>query len=250
MKRKFLNDPLPTFWQPIVRESFNIPFSRTLNAAIQLTASPALDALVINVTASHGLVAGNLVYIVQSGVYYLGTVLSVNTNAITLDTPLNSAFDHTASHYVLRLTDAMNVNGSSTAVKFAITPPTSMIWSINRLIVFMTFSSAGDDGLFGNIAALTRGVVLRLCNGTRQNKANFKTNGELAAICESLSYVARSGGQGSYGLRATYSISSQNTGGNSFVLDGSASEKLELIVQDDISSLTTFKCFAQGMVDA
>jgi len=246
MERTFKYQSDPIHWQPINRETFLVPFTRTLGAVF-LSSGATMDTRTINLVAGHGVVVGNDLFITENKISYLGAVTNVNGNVITLDTPLNIDFSTGAT--LLRLTSKLNVDGSSTPQYFEIAAPGSNIWAITKFIVVMYLGSQPDHGLFGDIAALTNGTVLRLVNGHIINKANFKTNGELAAICGGIAYSTRSGGQGSYGLHAVYEIANQGNGGNAYVLDGNKEEKLQIIVQDNLLNLNYFHVFGIGMVD-
>ena len=95
--------------------------------------------------------------------------------------------------------------------------------------------------LFGDQTALSKGIVFRVekNENVRINKGNFKDNGDIADACYDLTYSTRSGGQGSYGLRARYTLTKE---GNSTMLYGKSNDVVKLIIQDNLSSLVEFNC--------
>jgi hypothetical protein len=107
-------------------------------------------------------------------------------------------------------------------------------------------SSTPDDGLFGNIAKLTNGVVVRKTDGVTRNMMNIKDNGELASYSYDLTYTTKSGGGGTDGLRARYTFGGENKQGAVIRLSGG--EALEILVQDNISSITRFRVIAEGHI--
>ena len=112
----------------------------------------------------------------------------------------------------------------------------------------MTFNSAGSDALFGNLTALTRGVVLRKADGINHTIFNAKTNGDFALRMYDIAYTDRAVPSQSYGLRGRSTFAGQDKRGVVIRLDGDNSEELELLVQDDLSTLTSFRIVAQGHV--
>lgn len=174
-------------------------------------------------------------------------ILSIVGNVFTLDRPIDNSFAIGAS--VKQSILNMKVNGSVTPQSFQIIPTTSEIWHIEMISLQMTHSSAGDNGLFGNLPALTRGVVLRYYNGTTTEFSTlsvWKTNGDIFLDTGDVIYAARSGGGGSYG---TNSLGNIYQTGAVLRLDGTAGDYLEFLIQDDLTGLDSFTAKVQGHIE-
>jgi hypothetical protein len=112
----------------------------------------------------------------------------------------------------------------------------------------MTHGSAGDLGLFGNLAALTNGVLLRAkINGNYGTLTNWKTNANIKTDMFDVVFDNRSGGGGTWGTtgRGTF-----REAGAVLRLDGDTADQFELYVQDDLTTLLTFTMKVQGHLES
>ncbi len=250
-RRPFKYDSTPVFSQSIFRDIFSGYFTKSLGSA-SLFAAAVVDAKTVTLVSEHGSVAGNLLVIASLGNIYIGEILNVATDVITLDNPINFAYP--TSSIVSRIDREMDVDGSSTSVVYSFAPPAGLtpptVWSVTRLMVTMICSSLPDDGLFGNIAKLTNGIPFRIKrnSGVILQKANFKDNSDFAAEAYDVEYTTRSVPAGSYGMRCRYSFGGDDKHGNPIVLDGAVGDSLEMIAQDDLTGLTQLRISAQGPV--
>lgn len=182
------------------------------------------------------------------GRFYFGNQLGAPVSSvITLDTPLDFAFP--VGSNVVPTSRDLNVNGSVTPVIASVTasgPVANKSVDITRIIVSMVLATQPDDGLFGNIAALTNGIVLRRNDGEVRNIWNVKANADLAALAYDVTYTARSVPQGSYGMRCRYTFAGQDKHGVAVRLD--PGDFLQLIIQDDLEALTEFRIIAAGHI--
>jgi len=102
-----------------------------------------------------------------------------------------------------------------------------------------------DDGKFGGGSALTNGIVLRANNGDMTNIWNVKSNGEIALLAFDAQYADKApAGLNGFRFRNTYGGQSKH----GVVIRLGFSEKLELLVQDDLTGLDGFTMMAQGHV--
>ena len=137
----------------------------------------------------------------------------------------------------------MSGDGSTTRQIFDITNGSAHQFEFSQLMIHLTDGGVMDDGMFGSIAGgLDNGVVLRKKNadGTYHNLWTARTNGELGHIAFDKVYDDK-GPAGIYGL--TVRTVFTNLGSTMLLDEG---EKLELIVQDDLTDLSTFKIMAEG----
>ena len=100
--------------------------------------------------------------------------------------------------------------------------------------------------LFGDLAKLINGIVLRRNNGTVDNIFNIKTNGELNNLCYDVSFYRATNPSGVNGIGARMTFGGQSKHGVVIRLD--PGESLQLLIRDDLSDLLTFRLVAQGHV--
>ena len=142
----------------------------------------------------------------------------------------------------------MNVDGSVTPKIFRIRAPDPgipVIGDITRIILIMETTTAPEWNLFGDRAVLANGIVLRKTDGSYQNIFTVKDNSEFAAIMYDLDFLDFTR-FASYGVKGRLTFAGQNKIGVAIRLD--IGEDLELIIQDDLTSLIKFTVLAEGHV--
>ena len=102
-----------------------------------------------------------------------------------------------------------------------------------------------DSGKFGGIAAITKGIVIRRKNSVYFNTINAKTNGELDLKGFVVKYDPKAP-SGVYGMTATKTYNSQQGAGCAILVDGDKNEELQIIIQDNLTGLTSFRAIAIG----
>ena len=178
---------------------------------------------------------------------YVGTILSIATNTITLDTPINYEFQ-IGDVVLFRDTKIELADGSLTPVIYDLpVPPGIVSIDVTRFIFAIECSTEPDDSLFGNLPALTNGIVLRHNSVTLgiHNFWNIKKNGDMAAFNYDVTYTDKAGG-GLFAVRCLMTYNAQPYHGVTVRLN--PGDKIELIVQDDLTDLSTFKVVVQGHV--
>jgi hypothetical protein len=209
------------------------------------TADTAIGDLTVTLTDATGFVDGTYVGLFSGGGnFYFGTQIGAPAgNVITLDTPIDAVF--LAGANALSSSKDVNVNGDITPQTFQIgTPGSGIEIDITRITGFIQGAGTMDDAKFGDRVALPKGLVLRRVDGTTINLWNVHSNGELALVCASdLDYTTRSPG-GSSGLRFRNTYNGQDK--HDTVIRLCPGDTLELIVQDDLSTLEIFNVMAQG----
>lgn len=182
---------------------------------------------------------------------YIGRVIAIAVNTVTFDSEFDSVFP--IGTVVDVTTTEMNVDGSGTPVVFGVRGPSvpgqlDFEFDITRMLITITCEDQATLATFGDISpSLLRGVLLRHRNGTTQNIYNIKSNGELATICYDVTiYEAQNPNQGQNGLNARITFAGQNKMG--VVLRLAPGEDLEVVIQDDLTSLTRFGMIFEGHV--
>ena len=216
-----------------------------ITAETTTTSLGALDDYSINVTSAAGFVVGQYLtlYNLTNNRVFFATVLAINTLVITLDRPLDFAFP-IGSDVTVGSTN-MNVNGSVTPQIFGVRNPgitdIPLVVDISRIMLSSLTASEPQLSDFGDITGgLDRGIQLRRVDGTYQNIANFKTNMEIkeAVFDLEIQTVAKNSQDGITG-RFTFEKLGQ-------VVRIGAGEDLQVVIQDDLTSLTTFTMLAEG----
>lgn len=211
------------------------------------TSKLASDALVntrsIELESGHGFVVDDVIYI--NGLYK-ARVITVNTNTITVNQPLNKTF--LAQNVVVRATSNMRVDGSATQKIFKIQPPLGTAFDIYSMKINMRSTADMDDSKFGGITALTNGLMFRVkkSNSLYNNLFSARINSEFQLRCEEVIYETKAPA-GEYGMTAEYSFVKK---GVAVRLDGDIGQALEAIVYDNLSvaGMTYLACVAKGHI--
>jgi len=146
---------------------------------ITLTSDVAVGDEEINVSAGHGFtpVAGEQIVLFENNVYTQMKVISVATNAITVEHPITNAFT-VAGATVIRGNILMNINASGGDVDFKLELRDFTIpIDISKVIITMQHgANAPDDGKFGGLAALAKGIFFKKMNDSTFSLGNYTTN--------------------------------------------------------------------------
>jgi hypothetical protein len=214
---------------------------------LEIATLPTIGSYDINVIDATGVIAGCTLDISYLYRTFQVDVLSVADNTITVDTPVDFAYPVVSK--IICGNKNLNVNGSSTYLIASIAPPSGVKWDITRGIFNMSLSTAGSDALFGDIAALNKGIVLRKSGDDGiSTLLNAKTNGDLALRMYDIEYSDRAVPSQTYGLRGRRSFNGQDKNGVVIRLDGSKNDKAEILIQDDLTDLVSFNIVVQGHV--
>lgn len=233
------------------RKIVNETFHQNTGTITNIAVSASREDIVLTVDDSTGFVIGDEIKIEENGLQEIGilTITNVVGNVITLDRPIGN--DYTSAAEVVKVLTNMAVLGTLAAPSiFEVDPPPTAIWQVTRYLISLTHAGVPDDGKFGGIAALTNGVALRAttASGITTVFSNWKTNGDMKLDMFNVEYSdkAPAGENGTHG-RWTFTTSEIVA-----ELDGDASpvHKMEILIQDDLTGLSTFKIRAQGRVFA
>jgi hypothetical protein len=142
-------------------------------------------------------------------------------------------------------TDALG-DHSGAADDYYIQPPSTEVYELARLIIFIQSTTVLASGKYGDQAALTNGIkVIIENNGTEilLNKVAVKTHDDWAGICfnsENLNYGNVAGK--SVAIRWSFFKAERN-----IYLNGANSDKFILRLNDDFSNLVHHRFFMQGV---
>jgi hypothetical protein len=173
------------------------------------------------------------------------TVLNIVSSVITVDSPIDYAYE--IGDFAQFGNTNMAVDGSVTPVIFGIRNPTAQDIELSvdftRMIVSMQTTTLGNLSLFGNIAALDKGLVCRFVDGRKQNIFNVKTNRELDNIMFDFKFIPTQGAAQD-GLSGRFTFEKLGS-----VIRLRPFEDLQFIVQDDLtdgSGITIFEIIVEG----
>lgn len=179
---------------------------------ITLTAPITMDDEIINVSPGHGFTGqvttpGETI-VVRSGDLFLQMLTTtVSTNAIGVEMLIDSDFLDTAT--VIRGNINMNIDGDAIPTDFKFTFPGAQI-PIDLSIIILTMqhgANVPDDGKFGGLAALSKGLFFRKVNSDRINLGNYTTNQDFKDIGTDVQYTTKAPA-GTNGTNITLEIES------------------------------------------
>jgi hypothetical protein len=227
-------------------------FNQVTNST-ELTDAIAIDDLDIVVDDATGVSAGSYIILFHPGSVRFSTfiALSVVSTTITLDTPIDFAYP--AGTFVDIAVINLAVDGSSTTQTFGLRgtgapPGVDLSFDVTRIIFTCITATAVDLSKFGDIAAgITNGLVLRKRDGTFHNVFNIKTNGDIANLMFDWTvHQASNPIQGQDGFISRMTFAGQDKMGVTIRL--AIGEDLEFLVQDNLSTITSFKVIAEGHI--
>lgn len=212
---------------------------------VSITGSPTIDSItdpVVVSSVTNPVTVASVTNPVTASVSGSVTVASV-TNPIKLnqDATVNLPFSR-----LLDLdgdgTGTVNANGnySGGSDEFFVQPAPSVVYKINRLTIVVEDATGGNEAEYGNLgAALTNGIQISTANGSgpiAQLVASqlIKTNADLARYSDAFEII-QMGTPTNDIIKAT--IDFVKMFGAPLRLEGTASERLRVIVNDDFSGL-------------
>jgi hypothetical protein len=231
------------FTQTIIEKFNQVTNSTTL------TALAVLYEYTVTVASTTGIIVGSHIIIFSPDLVRFTSfdVLAINGSILTLDSPIDAAYP-IGSFVDISFTD-MSVNGAVTPQVFGvrglgIVPGIDLTVDFTRIIMTCFTASAVSLAKFGDLAKLLRGLVLRNRNGETFNIFNVKDNGEIAGIAlDWIPYTTINPQQGQHGFTVRLTFTKLGV-----VQRLAMGQDLEIIVQDDLTGLTSLEIFAEGHV--
>ena len=231
-------------------------FTKAIGAPTTLSANVVIESRTISLTDATNFNIGNYVGIFSGASgerrFYFGEVLAKAGNDITLDSPIDFAFI-AGDNVISTIRELGDVDGSVTPQVFSIGPfgegggAGGFEIDLTRILIKMITDNAPSFPSFGDIAGgLDIGLVLRRNNSEIDNIFNIKTNGELTNLCYDLTFYSSLNPSGVNGIGARMTFGGQSKHG--VVIRLAAGESLELVIQDDLTDLLSFRVVAQGHI--
>tara|TARA_R110000824_G_scaffold143199_11_gene310797 strand:- start:304 stop:834 length:531 start_codon:yes stop_codon:yes gene_type:complete len=139
----------------------------------------------------------------------------------------------------------MNVNGASTPVSYKYTAPAGKRVYVYRVNMMMLDASV-TASKFGGVASLTTGITVKVKNSADTELLDFldgqtiQNNTEFGLLAGTDINV----GSGADGVNIRWTLASA---GGSLILE--SGDYLEVLVQDNLTGLTSFQAMLQGIVE-
>lgn len=165
-------------------------------------------------------------------------------NVLELDRRIDYA--HPVNAEVVKIVHDMSslIGSIASPQEYIAAPEGNSICHVQRIVFSLVHGTAGDMALFGNLAALTNGVLIRAKqNGQYRTIANWKINSDVKDDMFDVVFDTRSSGGGSYGTSGRWTL---ERFGAELRLDGSTGDAIEVYVQDDLTNLESFNMKFQG----
>lgn len=164
-------------------------------------------------------------------------------NIIVLDRPLDFGYSVGDVAHVIHVDLSTTAGTLANPISHIVKAHVGQVWHIERIILSMTHVSAAADSNFGDISALTNGVVIRAyINGQFGTFTNWKNNRDIRLDMYDMEYTDKAGPS----LFGTHGRGSFNRIGVTVRLDGNKGDYLEALVQDDLTGLSSFLINGQG----
>ncbi|MFW6219954.1 MAG: hypothetical protein ACOC33_03865, partial [bacterium] len=215
---------------------------------VEGTATLAQDTVVnsriVEFETGHGITTDDYLNFYGENRFNQSRVIGVTGNTIALNAPMDVSF--MTGDTVERGYKNMAVNGSVTPLIFEAKPLMTADWDVCEIVFYIEDNAAMDNGKFGGISALPRGVLVRKNNHVFDNIIEINSNGDLC-VAGDLKYDDRASGSGVYSVCGKISFCDRSKYGVAVRILKNV-DKFEITIQDDLSALTKFYVAIHGHV--
>lgn len=200
-----------------------------------ILSTQSVGSYVIDASPTTNTVAGDAITIQENAHCFQSIVKSKTANTITIVSPLDYAF--TTSAYCKTGSWNLNVNGSISPISFDAIPIPGASIDVYTISVNMIDTSPMDSSLFGSIASLANGMVIRHEQPSTSSYLNIALLSNNSGFSEQgfESTYDPKPPSGTYGVRHLLNI--RNSYGVARRIRNTVNEKLSIIVQDDLSGI-------------
>jgi hypothetical protein len=232
--------------QAVIAHFSNVSATTTTATAVNI------GDVILPVVDTTGIVAGQYLVVFNPilnrfSPFHVLSVAGGPTHEVTLDTPFDVAYP--SGSFVDAGSHDLAVDGSITPVTYGIRNatgnPIGLTVDITRVLITCLTDSAAQLNLFGDIAALTNGLVCRKRDGDYFNIFNVKSNQDIAGLGYDFNVITAVG-QGQDGFLSRITFAGQSKMG--VVQRLAPYEDLEFIVQDNLAALSALHIVAEGHI--
>jgi len=251
--------PLPVQVSDQATLAFDIHLLQGVAGPWALNSDTVPNNRVVEVVTPHTLVAGNRIFIADTFGGFEANVVSivnqVGYDEITINFPVARVYA-AGSALVGEVNHNMAVAGSAgSPVSFRLpiagftTIGSAIILDVTSVTVSIMSNTQMDDGLFGDLAALTNGVQLRVWQaGVITNLWNATRNHKFSILGGYGFRYTTAAPAGLYGMISEIRYGGQQNRGVVLRLNMDTDDYIELLVQDDISGLDHMCVTVRGHV--
>lgn len=212
----------------------------------------ALNDLTIEVASATGINIGSYLIIFNATVGRVSPMFVINVIGTTLylDGPIDFAYP--AGTFVEYAVVDMAVDGSTIPQVYGIrglgTPAgISAVLDVTRIIIQGVTATGVKFGLFGDLPALEKGLLMRKRNAAVSNILNWKTNDDIANTTYDFEvYLATNPAQGVDGFSSRLTFAGQTKIG--VALRVGLGDDIEFHIQDNLLDLTRLRIIAEGHI--
>ena len=219
-----------------------------LKTDIALTAPVAIGDEVVNVSAGHGFTGatGEHIVMFENNRVLQLAVKSVATNAITIAEPSTVVYT-VAEAAIVRGNILMNVKGDVTPVEFKMEFRNFDIpIDFSQAIMTMQHgTNVPDDGKFGGLAALAKGVYYHKEDGAVFSLGNYTNNQDFKDIGATIEYTDKAPA-GTNGTNVTINL--KEVFGQVMRIDPDISDIVKGVVRDDIGTVAGMAKFTTSLI--
>jgi hypothetical protein len=228
--------------------SINRHFTRFDTATTTVSTASIVGATSLTVADTTGFTVGDFVFINDGSTEEpndpsITAIAAGAPGTLTLDGPLDNAYPISSGVERVDIDMTLTVGTLAAPISFIVAPPPGETWHILRLLITATDGSAASDDEFISDPALTNGVVLRqnLSTGFK-TISNWKTNSDMKRDMFDVEYSDRAG-PSLFGVNARFTFKKID-----FVpeLIGDNGDFLEILIQDDLTGISSLEVHAQG----
>lgn len=204
---KRLVDGVDVYIQSNVSNLFKVFLQTYEKEDITLTSDVSIDDDEINVSSGHGISAGEFLIMYTPNYHWQIEVSAVTDDLITLD---HKTFLPFSASETIIIRGSVDINAATTGVtyKFGIPGKKQPPIDISVALFILGHSTEGDDGDFGDQAALTNGLFVRKEGAELFNFGNFKTNRSFRESNAEIVYSDKGPG-GTFGTNIKFNIQGQ-----------------------------------------
>lgn len=231
-----------------IREPF---YAATEQDQEQILASPLPingNVVTLSGTVAYPDYTDKLIRINEGLRWWVGHVISIsgtNNEILTVDISFDAPFSTSA--LVDIGIDNMAVDGSVTPVVFKMQPPPLHKWIVETCLLHIFDSGKMSDEKFGSLPALNIGLSFKQYSTITLNAALIKQNADFTFVTSQYQYTS-GGTVGANGLLVSGVFLEVSENGSLLLNTEERADRLECIVQDDLSSLDSLKIFARGYI--
>lgn len=223
-------------------------FMYSLKVSLTLNTIPNIGDVVLHVDDTAGISVGNVITMFCCKRYYQSLVIGVTPTTVNLASPIDYRYDLST---VVEVGDwQLNVDGLSEPQAFYVRAPLKNNFYIFSMHIVIRDSGQMQLDKFGSLDGLSNGMLLRLRNNELKNLWIITNHSGIYEYGFHLDVHNQYVGAAIKGFALMAYKDLQKENGSVVPLIGVENDYLELLIRDDLRSLTDFTVTVHGHVQA